>query len=299
MDPVSAAVLVLFLAVPAAFTAGAFKRARAGGHLLPSREDWKPRMPSFGTRPGGPGTSTPAGGKAAAGRGKTKAGGKGRPLTVPAILAAGITDNWAARRAHLRANPRPSMRHRLFSRLVLPGGNRAGPAASPAAIPPQPGKPGGNTMETSTSSPDFSAAHPDGKRVSDVTGGSTSGGGGSAAGGGRGMTGGGAAGDFFHAQNRMLQDAASGGLKSKVRAHLALGEGFPQQASALEMYARHLQETGQYPSFVWEPVRQAAQFLHSAGARMKESGSAIAGIAATPAGELQGKAPAREELNKE
>ena len=111
-------------------------------------------------------------------------------------------------------------------------------------------------------------------------------------------TGGGAAGDFFHAQNRMLQEAANGGLKSKVRAHLALGEGFPQQASALEMYARHLQETGQYPSFVWEPVRQAAQFLHSAGARMKESGSAIAGIAATPAGELQGKAPAREELNK-
>ena len=109
--------------------------------------------------------------------------------------------------------------------------------------------------------------------------------------------GGGAAGDFFHAQNRMLQDAASGGLRSKVRAHMALGEGFPQQAAALEQYAKHLQETGQYPALVWEPVRQAAQFLQSAGAHMKESGAAIAGIAATPAGELQGKAPAREELN--
>jgi len=109
-------------------------------------------------------------------------------------------------------------------------------------------------------------------------------------------TGGGAAGDFFSALHRLLAGAQAGGIRDKIRAHLGLGEGFGQQGAALEQHARYLRETGQYPPPVWEPVQQAAGFLRAAAGMMAESGNAVVTIAKTPAGELAGKAPHRDEL---
>jgi hypothetical protein len=110
--------------------------------------------------------------------------------------------------------------------------------------------------------------------------------------------GGGAAGDLASAVNRILNEARSGGLKSKTRAGLVLGEGLKVLGSALHEYARHLQEAGKYPAFAWEPVRKSATMATSAGSTMAEHGSAMQEIAGTPMGEAQGKAPDREELNK-
>ena len=110
------------------------------------------------------------------------------------------------------------------------------------------------------------------------------------------MNGAGAAADYQSALTRMLTQASSGGLRSKTRAHLALGEGFPQQATTLEQYAKQLQESGLYPAQVWERVIKAAAFLRAAGAEMAESGNELQAIATTPAGELGRRAPHRDEL---
>lgn len=108
----------------------------------------------------------------------------------------------------------------------------------------------------------------------------------------------GAAGDLFSALNRLVTEARAGGIRSKARVSLTMAAGFEQQAAALEQYARDLQETGQYPPFVWEPAVQAAGMLRAAAMKLNESANAITSLAKTPAGELVGKAPARDELNK-
>lgn len=272
MPPIGIIFLLAVLLGASGFTVRAFERAQANNRFLPQKQDWAMRRPRLPVHTGSDGTAAVAAAKPP--RKKTR----GKPATVPRIIVAGVTENWVSRQQHRRSTGHVPLRRRVFHRLVFPGRREKPPAAQipgpePVTDPapsPAKGVPMTETATTTTASSNGRAA---------------SGGGGSA-------------GDFFHAQDRMLQEAANGGLKSKVRAHLALGEGFPQQAAALEQYAQHLQDTGQYPSFVWEPVRRAAQFLKSAGAAMAESGSAIASIAKTPAGELQGKAPAREELNK-
>ena len=111
-------------------------------------------------------------------------------------------------------------------------------------------------------------------------------------------SGSGVAADFFSALNALTAQARAGGIRSKARVNLVMGEGFGQQAIVLDQHARDLQETGLYPATVWEPVIQAANMIRAAASKMTESGQAIATIANTPAGELQGRAPHREELNK-
>lgn len=112
-------------------------------------------------------------------------------------------------------------------------------------------------------------------------------------------SGGGGAGDLGTALTRVISEGESGGLKSKTRTALVLGEGHKMSAAYLEQYARHLQEKGEYPAFAWEPVRQAAAMITAAATKLTEHGTAMQTIARTPMGEAAGKAPAREELNKE
>jgi hypothetical protein len=104
--------------------------------------------------------------------------------------------------------------------------------------------------------------------------------------------------DFFTALSRLTDQARAGGIRSKARVNLVIGTGLTHQAVALEQHARELQENGKYPSGAWEPVQQAAGMLRAASMKLTESGNHIAGLANTPAGELQGRAPAREELNR-
>ena len=111
-------------------------------------------------------------------------------------------------------------------------------------------------------------------------------------------TGAGASSDFFSALNRVIAEARAGAIRAKARANLVMGEGFTQMAAALEQYAKDLQESGQYPAHVWEPVLQGAGQARGAAAHLTESGNAIGEIARTPAGELAGRAPHRDELNK-
>jgi hypothetical protein len=106
-----------------------------------------------------------------------------------------------------------------------------------------------------------------------------------------------AAADVFSAVTALLARARAGGIRDELRAALSLGETQQQVAAAYEQHARYLQETGQYPAHVWEPWLVAAAQARAAGMALGESGSAISAIMRTPAGELAGVAPHRDELN--
>lgn len=112
-------------------------------------------------------------------------------------------------------------------------------------------------------------------------------------------SGGSGASDLGSALTRLVSEAEAGGLKSKTRVALTLGEGHKMSAAYLEQYARHLQEKGEYPAFAWEPVRQAAAMITAAASKLTEHSTAMQTIANTPMGEAAGKAPAKPELDKE
>ena len=108
----------------------------------------------------------------------------------------------------------------------------------------------------------------------------------------------GSAADFFHAISRVIAEAMAGGIRRKAHANLVLSEGDIQQATALEQYARALQDTGRYPAMVWEPVQRAAAMHRAAAALLRESSTTIAQLANTPMGEANGRAPHHDELNR-
>lgn len=110
-------------------------------------------------------------------------------------------------------------------------------------------------------------------------------------------SGAGAAADLFGAVNVLTGFARAGGIRLQQNATLTLDEGFKQQAAAVDAHGKWLQETGRYPSDVWEAWLLAAAALRVAAARMSESGAGITSIMRTPGGEMNGRAPHQNELN--
>lgn len=261
MDPVSALFLVLLLLGPAAFTHGVFKRARANGRMLPSREDWHPQLPSLRAAPE-----------------------MLKPVTARAR-------EWKITLTRTRRASTAPGRRRPFQWLLIPRGSAARTKPAPASARPapqrpaavsatRPASPGGTSVTTPAPAPAPKPAPPPG-------------GGGDIPSGG-----GGFAADFFSALHRFVRSVQDRSIRSKVTGHLAMGEGFTQQAGVLESHAKWMAEEGKYPPAAWEPLRQAAQMLRASAGKVTESGNVIAHIARTPAGELRGNAPAREELTK-
>ncbi len=68
----------------------------------------------------------------------------------------------------------------------------------------------------------------------------------------------GAAADMFSAANVLNAHARAGGIHAKLRTEKVYKEALGHVATALEEFARGLQETGRYPAMVWEPVMTAA-----------------------------------------
>ena len=267
MDPFSALVLIALLAAPTAFTVGAFKRARANGHFLPSREDWKPRLPSLPQGNGERWTGRWRPGRPSAGHKPPASPKQRRPLFQRLI----IPPSSNARKGQTVTTPNGSGPQIRLTRPQQPttkapghAGARVGQpgdAGLPASGPgPRPTSPPGGTMTTAS--------------------------------------GGGSASDLMSAAQRIIAEAEAGGLQSKARGGLVMGEGLKQLAAAMEQHARHLQETGLYPAYVWEPWRQGAAMAHAAASKATEGGNAAAELARRPMGEANGQAPHHRELNK-
>lgn len=108
----------------------------------------------------------------------------------------------------------------------------------------------------------------------------------------------GSASDLMSAVTRIIAEGEAGGLQAKARCGLVMGEGLKQMGAAMEQFARHLQEKGLYPPYVWEPWRQAAQLSHATATKTTEAGNAAAALARRPMGEANGQAPHHDELNK-
>lgn len=301
MDPVSALFLVALLAGPVAFTAGAIRHARANGRALPTTSaDWKPRMPALfaGRQPSpAPAITVAKDGtlKVAKPQSGVKAKArKGKPQTVPAILAAGFTENWVAKQAHRRANPKPPRSRRVFDRLVFPGGRKLG-----TPKPPEPAttttKEAPKTMTeapaTTSSAAGSGPAEPP-SPISSSNGHSGGGGGG-----------GGAAADFFHSITAVTGPAKAGGIKSKQRAVKTLAAGMPMMASALEEFARWCQEPAQgYGAPLFERLQKMANCIRAAGMEGAEADTYMTELANKPLGEVAGsrvQAPSSREINTE
>jgi len=241
---------------------------------------------------------------------RAKATARNAPHNVRTIFAQAYADNYVARKAHIReqkaaAPPKPPRRS-LAQRLVFPGavpadaglsaapavaastnGHRPGvpipqaPAAvaTPRAAAPQPGtkphlvpvpSPANGRPAPMSSAPPSAAPT-------------------------------GAAADMFSSANILNGHARSGGIHAKLRATRVYEEAYSQLEASLQEMARDMQENGQYPAMVWEPVYTAAAHVKAASMAMGESANAVASLMNMPVGELAAspvRAPHHDELNR-
>ena len=111
----------------------------------------------------------------------------------------------------------------------------------------------------------------------------------------------GAAADMFSSANILNGHARSGGIHAKLRATRVYEEAYAQLEASLQEMARDMQENGQYPAMVWEPIYTAASHVKAASMAMGESANGIASLMAMPVGELAAspvRAPHHDELNR-
>ncbi len=109
--------------------------------------------------------------------------------------------------------------------------------------------------------------------------------------------------DLFTAITGIISAADAGGIKSKQRAFLQLGEALEYEEGALAAFATRLAEPGQqYSAAVWEPLRQAAAHLRAARSRVGESSSALSQVTSVTVGEAASsgvRVPHHEQINRE
>ena len=250
-------------------------------------------------------TATPRTGSAGS-RAKTTA--RNAPHNVRTIMAQAYADNYVAKRAHVReqnaaapATQKPSLRSRAMRRLVAPPGSPQAPvpATAPAAATastngqrpgaPMPAAPAPAATarpaakphlvpvpSPTTGRPAMSSAPPSAAPT-------------------------GAAADMFSAANILNGHAKGGGIHGKLRATRVYEEAYSHLANSLEEMARDMQENGQYPAMVWEPVMAAAAHAKAVSMAMGESANAIASLMNMPVGELAAspvRAPHHDELNR-
>ena len=111
----------------------------------------------------------------------------------------------------------------------------------------------------------------------------------------------GAAADMFSAANILNGHAQAGGMHGKLRGERVYGEALSFIASALEQFAKDMQETGRYPAMTWEPVMTAAAHVRAGGMSMDEASNSLTRLGNMTLLENAGsavQAPHHDELNR-
>jgi hypothetical protein len=250
-------------------------------------------------------TATP---KTGSKKARAKVTARNAPHNVRTIFAQAYADNWTAKRAHAReqqaaAPPKPPRRS-LAQRLVFPGavpadGGLSAPATAVAA--PAAGTNGHRAGTPTPSAPaPATAARPAARPrlvpVPSPTNGRPAM---SSAPPSAAPTG--AAADMFSAANILNGHAKAGGIHGKLRATRVYEEAYAHLEAGLQELARDMQENGQYPAMVWEPVMAAAAHVKADSQAMGESANATTSLMSMPVGELAAspvRAPHHDELNR-
>jgi hypothetical protein len=293
-------IVILLLGGGTAFVAHEVGKAREAGALVTA--------PKTGSR-----------------KGRAKAAARSAPQNARTIFAQAWADNWVARKAHIRetraaAPPKPPRRP-LLQRLVAPGQPGAfggAPAAvAPAAVATRriPAPSPGRTAPVGHDPNDYHYItdhdrHPRSQCSTQKCGFTPGGQGPGPAPNGRtapvssappSAAPTGAAADMFSAANVLNGHARAGGIHGKLRGEKVYGEALAFIASALEQFAKDMQEAGRYPAMTWEPVITAAAHVRAGGLAMGEAANALAGLMKMPLGELASspvQAPHHDELNR-